>query len=75
MSPTLSKLARKVDKDIETTTEGTSRPIKNCRVSNEYTIEGKNLQMDQLELRVYIKVNVTQAVGDKGVFISNEKCY
>jgi len=73
MSPTLKEICKKLDKEIEQNTKDTKYPIKNNRVSSEYRVEGKNLQLDTLELKVYITIDLTAGVGDKLVFGSQLK--
>jgi len=73
MSPTLKAICSKLDKEIEQNTKDTQYPIKNNRVSSEYRVEGKNLQLDTLELKVYITIDLTSGVGDKLIFGSQLK--
>ena len=73
MSPTLQKLAKQLDKQIEDDTKHTFYETKTNRVTSEYRIGRKNLNIDQLVLFVYIRVKVTQAVGDKGTFANQMK--
>lgn len=73
MSPTLRKLATKLDKDIYERTKGTEYEVTSNKVTSEYRVEGKNLNVDTLELKVYISVDVTQAIGDKGIFANQMK--
>lgn len=64
MSPTLRKLAMKLDKEIYERTKGTDHEIRNNQVTSEYRSDGKNLNLDTLELKVFIRHKVNQAVGD-----------
>lgn len=73
MSPSLRKLADELDTQIYNETKGTSHVIKNGRVDSEYRVEGKNLQVDTLELRVYINIDIQTGIGDKVVFASQLK--
>lgn len=73
MSPTLRKLATRLDKDIYERTKGTEYEVTSNRVTSEYRVDGKNLNIDTLELKVYISVDVTQAIGDKSVFANQMK--
>jgi hypothetical protein len=73
MSPTLKALCSKLDKEIEQNTKDTEHPIKNNRVTSEYRVDGKNLQLDTLELKVYITIDLNAGVGDKLVFGSQLK--
>jgi len=73
MSPTLKAICSKLDKEIEQNTKDTQYPIKNNRVTSEYRVDGKNLQVDTLELKVYITIDLTAGVGDKLIFGSQLK--
>jgi len=73
MSPSLRKLANKLDKEVYEETKGTENEASNNQVSFEYRVDGKNLQLDTLELKVFIMIEVTQAIGDKGVFANQMK--
>jgi hypothetical protein len=73
MSPTLRKLASRLDRELYDETKGTSNENSTGRVTSEYRVGGKNLNMDTLELKVYIRVRLTQAIGDKGVFANQMK--
>ena len=64
MSPSFRKLATKLDKELYDETKGTEIESSVSKVTSEYRVEGKNLNLDTLELKVYIKINMTQAVGD-----------
>lgn len=64
MSSSLKKLALKLDKDIYEETKGTEHEITSNRVSSEYRSDGKNLNLDTLELKIFIKYRVNQSVGD-----------
>ncbi len=64
MSPTLKKLVNRLDKNVYDSTKGTQYELTNNKVNSEYRVEGKNLSIDTLELKVYIKVELTQAIGD-----------
>ena len=73
MSPSLRKLANRLDKELYDENKGTETDVSTGQVSSEYRVEGKNLNIDTLELKVYIRVNLTQAIGDKGVFSNQMK--
>jgi hypothetical protein len=73
MSPTLRKLASRLDRELYDETKGTAIENSTGRVTSEYRVGGKNLNMDTLELKVYIRVRLTQAIGDKGVFANQMK--
>jgi hypothetical protein len=73
MSPTIKKLVNKIDRATYDETKNTEYEVSNNRVSSEYRSEGKNLNVDTLELKVFIRVNLTQSVGDKAVFAGQMK--
>lgn len=73
MSPSLRKLANRLDKELYDETKGTEVENSVCKVSSEYRVNGKNLNIDTLELKVFIRVRLTQAIGDKGVFANQMK--
>lgn len=68
MSPTLKKIATKIERQTFERTKGTEYELPNCQVSSEYRVDGKNLLPDTLEFKVYIRFDVTAGIGDKGVF-------
>lgn len=67
MSPTFRKLANKLDKDLDNETKGTEYAAKNNRVSAEYRSGGKNLNVDTIELKVFVRINLSMSTGDKSV--------
>jgi hypothetical protein len=73
LSPSLRKFVNKLDKQTYEESKGTEYEVTNNKVSSEYRSEGRNLNVDTLELKVYIKVKLNQASGDKGVFSSQLK--
>lgn len=73
MSPTLRKLAQRLDKQTLIETECTDVAISNNRVSSEYRSAGTNLMPGSLELKIFIQHQVAQAHADKGVFASQMK--
>lgn len=73
MSPSLRKLVNRLDKELFDETKGTDSENSVGKVSSEYRVSGKNLNLDTLELKVYIRVRLTQAIGDKGVFANQMK--
>lgn len=73
MSPSLRKLASKLDKELADSTKGTDYEVDNNRVNSEYRSEGKNLHIDFLELKVFIRVDLRLVGGDKGVFANQMK--
>jgi len=68
MSPSIRKIARMLDKEIEEETKDTDMPIKNNKVGFEYRVDGNNLADNTLELKIYLVRDLEAAVGDKIVF-------
>lgn len=73
MSPSLRKLATALDKAVAEATKGTDREISDNQVTSEYRSEGKNLGLDQAELKIFITVPLSLESGDKGVFANQMK--
>ena len=73
MSATLRKLATRLDRQLYEETKGTEHEASHNQVNSEYRSEGKNLQLDTLELKVFLRVELASGVGDKGVFASQMK--
>lgn len=73
MSPTLRKIASKLDKELHESTKGTEYESTSNKVNSEYRSEGKNLNLDTLELKVFIRVPLRMVSGDKGVFANQMK--
>lgn len=73
MSPSLRKLANKLDRETIESTQGTEHEISTNRVNSEYRSEGRNLNLDTLELKVFIRVKLRMSAGDKGVFANQMK--
>jgi len=73
MSSTFRKLTNQLEKEEYEASKGTSREITNCLVTSEYRSEGKNLRVDTIELKVFIKVLLKQNIGSKGVFAGQMK--
>lgn len=68
MSPSLQKLARRLDKELFERTQGTEYESKSNQVTGEYMASGGKLGHNELELIVYIEVELDAGVGDKLVF-------
>lgn len=73
MSPSLRKIAAKLDRDLIDETKGTDYESTSNKVNSEYRSEGKNLNLDTLELKVFIRVPLRMISGDKGVFANQMK--
>lgn len=68
MSPSFRKLANQLDKELIEETKGTFDEAEDNSVTMEYRSEGKNINIDMLELKVFISIELEQQIGDKGVF-------
>ena len=73
MSPTLRKLTQQSNKQFQSRTAGTDFMIKDGRVTEEYRVEGKALQLDTAVIKVYIVVKDNCQLGDKVVFANQMK--
>lgn len=73
MSPSLRKLATRMDKELYERTKGTEYEAKTNQVTGEYMSSGGKLDRNKLELSVYIKVRLDAGVGDKMVFGNQAK--
>lgn len=73
MSPSLQKLVGKLDRELYKRTKGSTYEAKNNKVGGEYNAGGSKLNIDTLELKVYIRVNLDMDVGNKWVFGNQAK--
>lgn len=64
MSPTFRKLANQLDKNLHSETKNTEYEASNNRVTDEYRSEGKNLNVDTLEFKIYVRVQLGLGIGD-----------
>ena len=71
MSPSLRKLAGKLDRELYERTKGTDYEADSNRVNAEYRSEGKNLNINTLELKVFIKTELEMNDGDKNVLLDS----
>ena len=73
MSPALKALADKSDKFLVDQAKEAGTPVFNGRVTSEYRVAGKNLQLDSAEIKFYITVKNGMSTGDKAVFSNQLK--
>lgn len=73
MSPSLKKMVNYSNKMLAERTKNTDHEVKTGRVTEEYRIEGKPLQLDTLVIKVYLAIEEKAAIGDKIVFASQLK--
>lgn len=68
MSPSLKALADRSDRQMVEECKATNKPVVNGRVTGDYRVAGKNLQLDTMEIKFYITVENAMGPGDKAVF-------
>lgn len=68
MSPTLRTAVDASDNLLARQSKATGKPVISGRVTDEYRVSGKPLQIDTAEVRIYISVKAKTGVGDKLVF-------
>lgn len=73
MNPSLKALVERSDKQMVDQAKQAGKPAVTGRVSSEYRVAGKPLQLDYAELRFYITVHNKMNIGDKGVFANQLK--
>jgi len=73
MSPTLRKFTQQCNREMTARSAGTDYPITNGRVTEEFRVEGKALQLDTAVIKVYIVVSDKASLGDKCVFANQMK--
>jgi hypothetical protein len=73
MTPSLKALADKSDKLLVDSAKAAEEPVVTGRVSGDYRVKGKNLQLDSAEIKFYITVTNSAGPGDKTVFANQLK--
>jgi hypothetical protein len=73
MSPTLKQLANYSDKILRDKCISKGDPVMTGQVDQDYSVSGKHLLVDTLEIRIYITRQTKAAIGDKGVFANQMK--
>lgn len=73
MSPSLKKLAQRLDRQLFEETQGTDKEAKNNAVHGDYLSDGKTLMPGTLELKIFIEAQSNTVVADKGVFSAQMK--
>ena len=73
MSPTLKQLANFSDRILKERCESVGDSIINGEVNSDYRVGGDPLLLDTAEIKVYITLNTTAGIGDKGVFANQMK--
>ncbi len=67
MSPTIKKLVDRLNAKVKADTAGTEYECKDNAETAEYRSQGKNLTIDTLELKIFIRVELNMVSGDKTV--------
>ena len=73
MSPSLRKLAMQSNKELRQRSSHSEFPVTDGRVTEEFRVEGKPLNIDTAVIKVYIIVNDNARLGDKVVFANQMK--
>ncbi|MEM5877511.1 MAG: hypothetical protein QXF12_01400 [Candidatus Aenigmatarchaeota archaeon] len=73
MSESLRRICTKLDQKLIDDTSGTEYEAYSNKVDDDYRIGNINLPRNHLELKVNIRVELDQGVGDKGVFANQMK--
>jgi len=73
MSNSLRALADKSDRELSESCKSSNKPVINGKVNDEYRVSGVPLTLDKAEIRIYITIETTAGVGDKGVFANQMK--
>lgn len=73
MSLSLKALVNKSDKILANTRKSTNLPIITGEVNSEYRVGGTPLGLDKAEIKIYITINTSTGVGDKGVYANQLK--
>lgn len=73
MTPSLKKMVNYSNKQFYERSKNTDHEVRNGRVTEEFRVEGKPLQLDTLVIKVYIAIEEKAALGDKLVFAAQLK--
>jgi hypothetical protein len=73
MSPTLKQLSNYSDKILKDKCISKGDPVITGQVDQGYSVSGKHLLVDTLEIKIYITRQTKAAIGDKGVFANQMK--
>lgn len=68
MSASIRKLADQYDRNCAMIAKASNKPVVTGRVTDEYRVSGTPLELNHLEIRIYISVTTPTGVGDKAVF-------
>lgn len=73
MTPTLQAIVKKLDREGYERTKGTEYECKDNRVDGNYMSKNGKLDLDYLELSIYIATDLEMGVGDKHVLGNQAK--
>lgn len=73
MSNTLRVVADKSDKVLADNCKSSGKPVITGAVNDDYRVSGTPLTLDKAEVKIYITIETSAGVGDKGVFASQMK--
>jgi hypothetical protein len=73
MTSSLKALADKSDKLLADIAKASNKPVVTGEVTDDYRVSGVPLTLDKAEIKVYITIETTAGVGDKGVFANQLK--
>lgn len=73
MSNGLKLLADKSDKQLAAFNKANNLPVITGQVNDEYRVSGVPLSLDKAEIRIYITINTSAGIADKGVFANQLK--
>ena len=68
MTSSLKELTTASDNRLSYVRRSSFKPVITGKVNNEYRVEGKPLELDTLEIKIFITVDNPMGVGDKGIF-------
>lgn len=73
MSNSLRELADMTDKRLSDIHRSSGKPVITGQVNSDYNVEGVPLALDRAEIKIYIKISTSCAVGDKVIFANQLK--
>lgn len=73
MSSSLRAIANQSDKELAETAKAVGKTIFTGEVTDDYRVSGTPLALDQAEIKVYVTLETSAGVGDKGVFANQMK--
>lgn len=74
MTETLKAIADKSDRDLAQSSKAIGEKPVTGRVTSEYRVSGKPLELDTAEIKIYLSIKANTGVGDKLIFGHQMKC-